>query len=115
MSYSVQCQVCDHRLPVDDPSSPPVECPECGSFYSLLPTTDRPPIYVPRVLRELGFDPTAPPPRPAEVPNRPKRTLVRSDSPLAVLEPAVEHEPLPRRQPPPVSPGAAPKPVNPIA
>lgn len=100
MSYSVECQVCHHRLPVDDPAAPPVECPECGSFYSLLPASERPAIYVPQVLRDLGFDPAAPPPRPDEAATRAKRKPVRSDSPLAVLEPEDEpQQPAPTATP----------------
>jgi len=112
MSYSVECQVCHHRLPVDDPAAPPVECPECGSFYSLLPASERPPIYVPQVLRDLGFDPAAPPPRPAESPSRPRRTPDRSDSPLAVLEP--DEEPAPPRPSPTMAPSDVPRSAIPV-
>src|SRR5262245_29706703 len=110
MSYSVECQVCHHRLPVDDPAAPPVECPECGSFYSLLPANERPAIYVPQVLRDLGFDPAAPRPRPDEAATRAKRKPVRSDSPLAVLEPEEE----PQRPTPTVNPIGAPRPAIPV-
>lgn len=110
MSYSVECQVCHHRLPVDDPAAPPVECPECGSFYSLLPASERPPIYVPQVLRDLGFDPAAPPPRPDEAATRAKRKPVRSDSPLAVLEPEDE----PQRTAPTVTPRDLPRSAIPV-
>src|SRR5262245_251495 len=114
MSYSVECQVCHYRLPVDDPAAPPVECPECGSFYSLLPANERPAIYVPQVLRDLGFDPAAPPPRPDEASSRQKRKPVRSDSPLAVLEPEEEPAPPPQRLTPALTPTDEPRPAIPV-
>jgi hypothetical protein len=84
------------------------------AVYSLLPTSDRPPIYVPRVLRDLGFDPTGPLPRPDQPPKRPAQTRVRSDSPLAVLDPEAETAEQPLRQSPIISPNAAPQRAIPV-
>jgi hypothetical protein len=111
MSYFVQCQVCGHRMPVSDPTTPPdIQCPECASFYSLFPVNDRPPPYVPRVLRELGFDPAAPrpaPPTAAETRSTPLESEqgTSAERRLAVLEPA--GRPAPRPAVPQVAGSAA--------
>jgi hypothetical protein len=118
MSYQLECQFCNHRIEVTDPAAPAAaQCPECASFHTLVPATDRPPLSVFSVIRSVAPIPdqaTAPPaaPRPAlpagcTPPARitgwhPELVAARMVTPVGLLDhPAAPGPPLPVSEPGP--------------
>src|SRR5438552_12561673 len=65
MSYHVECEVCRHQVEVSDPSAKIDQCPECGSYYTMMPVTVRPRATVASLLRYSDPDLLVPPPAPA--------------------------------------------------
>lgn len=64
MSYHLDCQVCRYQVEVADASAKIDNCPECGSFFAMMPVTVRPRTTVATVLRHSDPEllvPTTPP------------------------------------------------------
>src|SRR5688572_12130541 len=80
MTYHLECQVCRQQVEVADASAKMDQCPECGSFFTMMPVTVRTRATVANLLRYSDPDLLA-----APTPAAPSAAPPTSPSPPAPL------------------------------